>query len=42
MSEIDAHAIVTIVEPGDDEQAKIEQQQKELDEALEQDQAEAE
>jgi hypothetical protein len=37
MCEIDAKAIVTIVEPGDDEQAKIEQTQADLDEALKQD-----
>lgn len=42
MAEIDAHAIVTTVEPGDDEQAKIEQQQADLDEALAEDDTAAE
>ena len=39
MADIDAHAIETIVEPGEDEQAKIAQTEKDLDEALEQDEA---
>ena len=42
MADIDAHGPEMIVEPGEDEQAKIEQTGKDLDEALAQDEAAAE
>lgn len=37
MADIDAHAIVTIVEPGQDEAAEIAKTEQELDEAIAQD-----
>lgn len=42
MADIDAHAIETIVPPNGDEQAALEQTEKELDEALAQDEQNAE